>query len=338
MGWLERLRGVWRPEGFHYGPLLAGGRRADVFEGWYLKLVDAEGRHPHALIPGVFLGQDAHAFVQLLDGARGESWYHRYDLSDFAAAADRFAVRVGESRFDRSGIELHLDPKHAGGGPAVEGRIDFGPFEPWPVRLFSPGVMGPYGFTPLMQCYHGILSLDHALAGTLLVDREARSFDGGRGYSEKDWGKSFPLGYVWTQSNHFDREGVCLTASVATIPWVTGAFRGFIVGLWLDGELHRFTTYTGAAIDELSVSDTHFHLRLSSRSHRLEMDSRKAEGALLMAPYERQMLERVAESMTSQVDLRLLARAPEGDRLVFEGTGRNACLEAQGDLDRILDR
>ncbi|MDJ0849577.1 MAG: hypothetical protein QNK04_14495, partial [Myxococcota bacterium] len=69
-----------------------------------------------------------------------------------------------------------------------------------------------------------------------------------------------------------------------------------------------------------------------------EIDSRKAEGALLMAPYERQMLERVAETMTSQVDLRLLARAPGGDRLVYEGTGRHACLEAQGDLDRILDR
>ncbi len=338
MGWLDGVRGIWRPEGFHYGALLARGRRADVFEGWYLKLVDAEGRHPYALIPGIFLGRDPHAFVQLLDGARGESWYHRYDPGDFAAAADRFDVRVGGSRFGRGGIELHLDPENAGGGPVVEGRVEFGPFEPWPVRTLSPGVMGPYGFTPFMQCYHGILSLDHSLAGTLRVDDEARCFDGGRGYSEKDWGKSFPLGYIWTQSNHFGREGVSLTASVATVPWVTGAFRGFIVGLQLDGELYRFTTYTGAAIDELSMSDTHFHLRLSSRSHRLEIDSRKAAGAVLMAPYERQMLERVAEAMTSQVDLRLLARAPGGDRPVFEGTGRHACLEAQGDLARILDR
>ena len=78
--------------------------------------------------------------------------------------------------------------------------------------------------------------------------------------------------------------GICITASVASIPWLTGAFRGFLVGLLLDGELHRFTTYTGAGIDELSVSRTHFHLRLSNRTHRLELDARKAPGAVLMAP------------------------------------------------------
>jgi hypothetical protein len=336
--WLDRIRSVWRPESFHYGHLLARDRRADVFEGWYLKLVDAVGSHPYALIPGVFLGEDRHAFVQLLDGARGEAWYHRYPLSDFTAAGDRFDTRVGGSRFSPAGVELRLDPKSAGGGPVVEGRIEFGRWQPWPVRALSPGVMGPYGFTPFMQCYHGILSLDHTLAGTLVIDGEPRRFDGGRGYVEKDWGRGFPLAYVWTQSNHFEREGVCVTASVARIPWVTGAFRGFIVGLLLDGELHRFTTYAGARIDALSVSDSHFHLRLSNRTHRLELDSRKAPGAVLMAPYERRMLERVAETMTSEIELRLLAREADGERLVFEGTGRHACLEAQGDLDQILDR
>ena len=43
------------------------------------------------------------------------------------------------------------------------------------------------------------------------------------------------------------------------------------------------------------------------------------------------MLERVAESMTSEIELRLLARDAGGEHLVFEGTGRHACLEAQGD-------
>ena len=33
------------------------------FEGWYFKLVSADEKHKIAIIPGVILGKDAHAFV-----------------------------------------------------------------------------------------------------------------------------------------------------------------------------------------------------------------------------------------------------------------------------------
>jgi len=128
---------------------------------------------------------------------------------------------------------------------------------------------------------------------------------------------------------------VSLTAAVAIIPWLTSAFRGYIIGLLVDGELHRFTTYTKSVLERLEMSDTHLHLVIRNRTHRLEVDSRKADGALLHAPYERQMIERVAETMTSEVDVRLTALAD--GREVFSGRGVNACLEAQGDLQRVLD-
>ena len=47
------------------------GKRSNFFEGWYFKFVDVAEQHVHAVIPGVFLGQDrsvSHAFVQVLDG------------------------------------------------------------------------------------------------------------------------------------------------------------------------------------------------------------------------------------------------------------------------------
>jgi len=108
------------------------------------------------------------------------------------------------------------------------------------------------------------------------------------------------------------------------------------VGLLLDGELHRFTTHSGAVIEALTMSDTHLHLRIRNRTHRLEIDSLKAEGGVLHAPYEHQMIERVAETMTSQIDLRLTTI--DAGAVVYEGRGQHACLEAQGDLDAVLDR
>ena len=120
------------------------------------------------------------------------------------------------------------------------------------------------------------------------------------------------------------------------IPWLTGAFRGFLVGFLLDGTLHQFTTYNGSRIEDLSLSETHLHLRIRNRSHRLTVDAEKADGAVLRAPYERDMLERVAETMTSTVTARL--ESLRDREVLFEGTGRHACMELQGNLDKIMDK
>jgi len=324
----RRIRNLWRPWNFHLHHQLHSGR--PFFEGWYFKVVDAGGAQPYAFIPGVFLGKDAHAFIQVLDGRAGAAWYHRYPLSEFEAEGERFDVRIGGSRFHAGGLELDIDKPEQ----RITGALQLGPWSDWPVTTFSPGVMGPYSFVPFMECKHGILSLDHSLEGVLHVDGKATAYTGGRGYMEKDWGRSFPLGYVWTQSNHFDRPGISITASVARIPWITGDFRGFLVGFLLDGELQRFTTYTGAVIESLRLTKTHMSLAIRNRTHRLELEAEKTGGALLRAPYEHDMLERVAESMTSTISLRFtrLDGTP-----VYKGTGRAACLETQGRLDLICD-
>ncbi|MFA6241664.1 MAG: tocopherol cyclase family protein [Candidatus Hydrogenedentales bacterium] len=329
---IHRIMNTWRPERFHYHHRLA--RVSDHFEGWYIKIVDPGDEQPYAIIPGVFLGQDRHAFIQVLDGRTGTGRYHRFALEQFTASRDTFDVRIGPNRFHAGGFTLDLDRTDAAGEQRVKGEIEMGELTPWPVTFFSPGVMGPYSFIPFMQCNHGILSMDHGLMGFLNVDGRETRYDGGRGYMEKDWGKAFPEGYAWTQSNHFDRCGICVTASVATIPWVTGEFRGFLVGFLIDGELHRFMTYNGGVIEALTVCERQLRLTIRNRTHRHEVDSEKSEGGMLMAPYERQMLERVAETMTSIIRLRFTTLNGE-ER--YSGTGRNACLEIQGNLEKVLD-
>ncbi len=330
---LTRLRNIWRPQNFHLNHEL--GRRRGYFEGWYFKLVDAAGAQPYAIIPGVFLGPDSHSFIQVLDGRAGTAVYHRFPVEAFHAERDAFQVTIADNRFGPDELALNIDANATEAGQTVQGKLSLGRWSSWPVTLTSPGVMGPYSFVPFMECKHGILSLDHELQGQLQVDGVQTSFDGGRGYLEKDWGRAFPRGYVWTHSNHFDRPGICVTVSIARIPWLTRAFRGFLVGFLIDGELHRFTTYNGAEIESLTMTDTHLHLRIRNRTHRLEVNSRKRDGALLHAPYGKQMIERVAETMTSDIELRFTSLA--SGALLYEGHGRNACLEAQGDLASVID-
>lgn len=323
---VDRMRSTLHPEGFHGTRESAG-----FFEGWYVKLVSADRRHRWAVIPGVFLGLDGadESFVQVLDGTTGESWYHRYERSDFAAAPHAFEVTVGPNRFGADGVRLDLP--EAG----LRGEVSFtDPLQPWPVRLHSPGVMGWYAWVPFMECYHGVVSLGHGLAGTLDHRSGPLSFDGGRGYLEKDWGRAFPAGYVWMQTNHFGTPDTCLTASVALIPWLRGEFRGFIVGLWHDGVLHRFATYTGASTTDLAISDAEVRWRMRSRrGATLDLVAERRRGGLLHAPVRTQMHRRVEETLDARVHVRLTA--PSG-RILLDDTGEHAGLEVHGDLGRLL--
>lgn len=329
---LRQLKNIWSPENFHLQHML--GRRSACFEGWYFKLVDKRGAQPVAVIPGVMLGPDAHAFIQLLDGRVGASTYYRFPLDEFHAERDRFDVRIGRSRFNRFAIHLDINAGEGAGNHPVKGTIDFGDWSGWPVTLCSPGVMGPYSFAPFMECNHGILSMDHTLSGELHLGGKSVSFQDGRGYTEKDWGRGFPSGYAWAQSNHFDQEGVSISASVARIPWLTGSFRGFLIGFLLRGKLYRFTTYTGAEIEDIEVDDRDYRLSVSDKKHCLSLRASRNGGALLHAPYDKQMVERVAESMTSHIELRF--ERLRDRQTLFEGIGKHGCLEVQGDLDAIL--
>jgi hypothetical protein len=126
-----------------------------------------------------------------------------------------------------------------------------------------------------------------------------------------------------------------LTASVAIIPWLRGAFPGFIVGLWHEGALYRFATYTGARIEALDLADQAVTWVIRNRHHRLEMRAVRAEGGLLQAPTTIDMGRRIAETLSARVETALYSLQGGQPRLIFRGTGRHAGLEVVGDLARL---
>ena len=322
------LKTTVNPEMYH-GVVLS----PPFFEGWYFKVVDASGQHRYAFIPGVFVGktlEDSHAFIQVLDGANSQVQYHRFPISDFWSAEDRFEIQIGDSKFSPNQIDLQINNPEQ----SVNGSLLFDKPIGWPVRLTSPGVMGWYAWVPRMECYHGVLGFDHAVIGEISVDGQSYNFDGGRGYIEKDWGKAFPQAWVWMQSNHFSIPKVCLTASVAIIPWLGSAFTGFIVGFWHAGKLHRFATYANSKILDLKVDDQHVHWQMRNRTHKLEIVATQAEGGLLLAPTPEGMGRRIAETLNASIHVRLINLKTED--IEFDDVGKYAGLEAVGDLDKLI--
>ncbi len=324
-----KLHRIWHPAVYQGGNVT---RR--YFEGWYYKHVDAEKTRTLAVIPGVSFsvdGKSVHAFVQVVPSS-GKAHYFARPIEHFRwDARDPYRVSIGSSTFDRHGITLDL----ADGDYVVEGALEFGPWTPWPVTALSPGIMGWYRFVPQMETYHGVLSMDHSVSGSISLGDEQICFDGGRGYTEKDWGRSFPSSWIWAQSNSFAARGTSVMLSVAKIPWMTGSFVGHIAGLLLEGELHRFATYTGARITSVHTHGEEARVVIGDRREELEIHAHGSETLILKAPVLGAMEGHDAESLGGTLDVTLRAVRGGRSRVVFEGTGHQAGIEIMNDRDEL---
>jgi hypothetical protein len=73
---------------------------------------------------------------------------------------------------------------------------------------------------------------------------------------------------------------------------------------------------------------------MRNRTHRLEILAMRSEGGLLMAPTPQGMGRRIAETLSAEINVRLI-RLTTG-MVEFNGKGNYAGLEAVGDLDHLM--
>jgi hypothetical protein len=321
--YLQRLKSTLNPDQYH-----GWGKESQYLEGWYFKMVDAGQTRALAVIPGISMDKQGkkHAFVQVMDGTANEAAYHRFEAHEFRPARHLFEVAVGKSRFSKQ--QLALDASELGLG----GEIRHVETTPWPKMLGAPGIMGWFSFVPFMQCFHGVVSLHHGLEGSLEWKGQTVDFTGGRGYIEKDWGRSFPRGYVWMQTNHFDGfDRASMIASVAHIPWLGSYFIGFIAGFWLEGKLFRFATYTGAK-KHLSIQGNTVELSFHNPRSSLQILASQAKGTALISPISGAMTGKINESLAARISVELYVN---GSR-IFEGSSRTSGLELAGNLEVLL--
>lgn len=323
--WKRRWRALWQPAMYH-----GWTRRHHYFEGWYFKLVAPKGRAALAFIPGIAMEGDGqqHAFIQVLDGLAERAHYYEFPAADFRPAEDHFALQLGDNFFSSDQVRLAL--------PDFSGSLQFQNRSPWPRRWGAPGIMGWYSFVPFMETYHDVLSMNHELVGSLHVKNQAIDFSGGRGYLEKDWGRSFPSSWIWIQSNHLNHPApASLFFSVARVPWLGSHFVGFICGFLINGQLHQMATYSGAKL-KIKLVDRQIHLHLSDKQRQLQVIGTPGPGAALVSPISGQMRGKVNESLQATLHLTFDYR---GKRL-YEGIAQNAGLEIAGDIagELITDR
>lgn len=321
MNWIKRWNALWDPDRYH-----GWGKEQNYFEGWYFKVISPDEDYAFAFIPGISMPDTgaAHAFIQVLDGKKCTAAYHRFSAKDFQPSDQKFALQLGNNSFSAHHLELNL--------PEIQGRLEFSNLTPWPKMLNAPGVMGWFSFIPFMECYHGVVSVNHKVKGHLIHKGQKINFDGGKSYIEKDWGRSFPDAWIWMQSNHFgEGEEISLMASVANIPWIGSHFVGYLVGFLFEGKIYRFATYTGAKM-KASLGDDEVRVSFKDRKNLLEIIARKGPGGDLVSPIAGEMTGKVNESMQATLEVKFYIKG----ELKYSGTGRNAGLEVAGKTEVLL--
>ncbi|MFX0140800.1 MAG: tocopherol cyclase family protein, partial [Candidatus Hodarchaeota archaeon] len=297
------------------------------FEGWYNKIVDASADHIYAIIPTIALNKKektSHAFIQYLDGIKATAKYFKYSLEDFENLSNKkYKIRIGKNYFSLDRIHIDIDQE----GYKIYGDLEYIDPVPWPKKFLQPGVMGWFSYVPFMETYHGMVSMNHEIRGTLTINGESIKFDNGKGYIEKDWGKSFPSAWIWTQSNHFSNPNLSFMFSIAKIPFLGMNFNGFLSALWHEGNFYKFATYTGAKVKSLEINPDNLHIIVEDMKYLLDFEvAKKGIGSgLLKAPKEGVMSGHVAESINSKIKLKLFNKKKES--IVIDDLGVNSGLE-----------
>ena len=310
--------------------------KSQHFEGWYFKIVDKDQQNLYAIIPGIFIDKnktDSHSFIQIFNGVNNKTYYYRFPIEDFKAKDFDFNIQINSNSFSLNTLFLDLSNSSL----KINGKLNFENLIQWPITLVSPGIMGWYTWIPFMECYHGIISLNHKIQGYLNINGQDIDFSNGKGYTEKDWGKSFPEAWLWCQSNHFNTENVSFTGSIAIIPWIKKPFLGFIFGLWHKNKLYRFTTYTGAKLSHLEMEECKIKSILEQKNLTLEIIINRSDGGFLQAPTINGMTHQISESMKSTVEIKLSKKSINKSVTIFKDTGRHTGFEFTGNIKRLIE-
>ncbi|KAJ3271088.1 hypothetical protein HDV01_007101, partial [Terramyces sp. JEL0728] len=251
---------------------------------------------------------------------------------------------------------------------AVKGECEFENTVRFPTSHMVPSVMGPFGYLPLLECYHGIVSLHHTLKGKVdfITETETDSIIlDGEGYIEKDHGFNFPKSWIWVHTNCFQKsKGSCLLVSVANVPMLSDcgiaskivsklphgdkivskfSFSGFLIILYdsTTKQTYNLSLYKFGKIKSLEFTFTdkqimELHVIQGDLSLFVKTERALGSGVPLPGPAADRsgMVPLVEESLDVAVHVKLC----KGDTVLFDDQGSEGGMEVVGMIDLLLQK
>ncbi len=297
-------------------------KKFPFFEGWYFK--QQIGQEVYSFIPGYSIDEkgEKHPFIQVITHEFSEIFM--FESDELTINKDCLSIQIGENQFSDKGIKLALRSNKL----TLTGTLTYGPFTPLKRTHYAPSIMGPFSYFSFMECYHGILSMGHAVSGELSWNGRIIDFANGSGYLEKDWGSSFPKAYLWIQCNQFQAADARFFFSAADIPFLGLEFLGLIIVLQIAGEEYRLATYLGAKIIDIFHEEEYLVITIRQKELQLQIKVLQSEGHPLMAPQQGLMERVIREKASTEILLTL----KKNQVIIFEEKGTAAGFEEVGNI------
>ena len=210
-------------------------------------------------------------------------------------------IQLGENVFSESIVSVKLSDDKI----TIEGNLKLGSFTPIERSILMPNIMGFFAYIPKMECYHGIVSMNHSVAGILKINGEETNFSDGKGYIEKDWGTSFPKKYIWIQCNNFKNNKTSVVVSLADIPFMKKSFSGYLCNLCFEGKEYRFATYYNSKMKIEKLTNEKIIIVLEKREAIFRIEADLKQQGELIAPQMGKMETRIKEGLSGRVKINL---------------------------------
>lgn len=275
------------------------------FEGWYYKLVTADKKISFAIIVGICT-EDAHAFIQVTENISHRSYYCRYPIDKIKFNDEPFSIELDGNYFSKDQLILNLSNEEI----HLKTNLFFSELTPYQPTFLSPTIMGPFSYLP-MKCSHGIMSMHHYIDGYFSYQGNEIDFEDGYGYSEKDYGTSFPRNYLWAQTNTLKKESrdirkISMMLAIADIPFGIFSFQGFLCVLQLGTRQYKFTTYNHSKLTSYREKQNEVTiLEFDKGNYHLIVRLKPGKKNQLKAPLGGKMRTNVEESLDGTMSITL---------------------------------
>jgi len=305
-------------------------RKNNYFEGWYFKFTNWDMNISYALIPGISMTDNGrNAFIQVIDGIGSKTYYFDFNIDEFYYSEREFKIKIGDNVFTKNFAKFNLKNEKI----ELSGIIDFEDTINYPKSILRPGIMGIFSYFPNMECNHGVVSLDHKTSGNFIINNKEIDMTDGRGYIEKDWGKSFPSSWIWMQGNDFDRSDVSFMLSVAKVPFLKKKFKGFLGFLYLGDSVYNFATYTRAKLKINKIEDNAVDITITKGKYTLTVKGiNDYDGGTLKSPNKGKMNGIIKEGLNAKLDIVLM----HNENVIFKGDSPLSGLEISENAKELM--
>lgn len=261
------------------------------FEGWYFRISNEE--ISLAFIIGVSRAEGKeNYFIQSLDTVSHTSNNYYFTKEECIFEDNPFRIQIGNNIFSEDGMHVALD--------SIIVDVIFATFTQINRTRYAPTIMGPFSYLKSMECVHAVISIKHHVFGKVQIQDHTFDFDG-VGYVEKDYGTSFPIRYIWLQSNYCKEKDASFFFSLATIPMKAFHFMGCISVLEVEGKQLRFASYYGARIVSVTKRSDAIYIVLRQFPYRLYVVCKSGPICHLLSPSKGKMVGHVGESLEAKI-------------------------------------